>query len=287
MALRLVACGYPVRGYGVAASERELALAAGITVCDNLADAVADADLVVLAVPLPTMGKVGARVAAAISPQATVIDVGSVKASVRAALEATGLAGRYVGTHPMAGSERSGFAAADPQLLVGAPWVISTDGSLRGPNQPPEAPEPIGTCGQNAATSQLQEAERRARLVRHFLGEVFSAHIIELTDEAHDEAQVLISGLPHVLAVQLLNQVATSAVSETALALAAGSFRDGTRVAYTDPERTKALVTENSANVANVLRQTAAALTDLAKQLEQSEDTTSFFHAADSLRRLR
>jgi prephenate dehydrogenase len=123
--------------------------------------------------------------------------------------------------------------------------------------------------------------------LRQWLVDTFDPKLVELSDAAHDEAQALISGLPHVLAVQLLNQVASSSSGQVALQLAAGSFRDGTRVAFTDPERTLALISQNAGAVAPLLKQAASDLFNLAQALEQGQDASAFFHQADPLRQLR
>jgi prephenate dehydrogenase len=110
---------------------------------------------------------------------------------------------------------------------------------------------------------------------------------VELTDEEHDAAVTLVSQVPHVVATQLLNAAVRSPLRDAALALAAGSFRDGTRVAYTDPERTRAMVEANAAHVVPALREAARDLLDLAERLETGGSTAEFFHQADPLRAAR
>jgi prephenate dehydrogenase len=105
-----------------------------------------------------------------------------------------------------------------------------------------------------------------------------------LTDELHDEAAALVSHVPHVLANQLLGAVASAPVRDLALRLAAGSFRDGTRVGLTDPRRTEAMVTENAAWVAPVLRLAARDLERLADALDSNAPTHWFFDRPDPVR---
>jgi prephenate dehydrogenase len=192
----------------------------------------------------------------------TITDVGSVRAPVRQAIESAGLTDLFVGGHPMAGNEHSGFANAYPQLLMGAPWALSIPRTTR--------------------SSDFQEL--RFDAVRNWVTANFDANVIPVDDDEHDEVQALISGLPHVLAVELLNLVADSPNRDLGLRLAAGSFRDGTRVAHTDPDRTHALVGQNPVAVANLLRKVSADLKALAVALESGTDTSGFFHFADSLR---
>ena len=266
VALRCVARGCNIVGYDDDAVTR-LAAAQHFPVAQSLPDAVADADLVVLAVPLKAMGAtaqaLGAAVAAGqVKPNAIITDVGSVKAPVGVALEAAGLGAQYIGLHPMAGNEHSGFAAADPMLLVGATWVLTT-----------------------------ADAERNLKnqLIR-WVTDTFDANIIELTEAEHDQAQALISGLPHVFATELLNLLAAAPSSgpnnlkQAGEQMAAGSFRDGTRVAHTDPNRTMALIEENASNIVPLLHQAATDLTALANQLASNQNGSAFFHQADQLR---
>jgi len=264
LALALQARNIAVSGYAHREQTANLAREAGIPATTSLPDAVADADLVILAVPLRAMADTAIELARHIgaTDDATVMDVGSVKGPVREAIEAAGLGERFVGAHPMAGNEYSGFAAATNTLMLNAPWAVTTRHSARAE----------------------RVAEPRANRIIHFIETVLDGNVTVLTDAAHDEAAALISHVPHVVATQLLNAVAQSPLRDEALALAAGSFRDGTRVAHTDPARTEAMVAENAAHVAPALRRAAADLAALAAALETGASTTTFFHTADSLR---
>jgi prephenate dehydrogenase len=157
----------------------------------------------------------------------------------------------------MAGTERSGFEASDVGLLDGVPWVVTA-----GPGTPPE---------------------RLAVVLRLVTGPLAGTAAV-LGDETHDEVAALVSHVPHVLATQLLNAVAGAPVRDAALGLAAGSFRDGTRVAFTDPARTEAMVTENAAWVAPALRKVVRDLEQLVEALEANAPVHGFFHEADGVR---
>ena len=107
------------------------ALGAVDALAADVADAVAGADLVVVAVPV---GHVAEVVLEALDAGAVLVtDVGSVKAPVVAAVEAArpDLAARFVGGHPMAGSEQEGLAGASADLFVGATWVLTPTGAHR------------------------------------------------------------------------------------------------------------------------------------------------------------
>lgn len=120
--------------------------------------------------------------------------------------------------------------------------------------------------------------------VVELLVEVLAGTVHPLSDSAHDEAAALISHVPHVVATELLNIVAHSSIRDVAVGLAAGSFRDGTRVARTDPARTEAMIVENAGWVAPALLLAARDLERLAQDLESNAPTGWFFSRGDALR---
>lgn len=137
--------------------------------------------------------------ASVLETDALVLDVAGVKAAVVAAAQPV----RFVGTHPMAGREVQGPAGASPSLFRGATWVVVSDGA----------------------------AEDDLAVVEGILDRL-GANPIRMTAAEHDAAVAMISHLPQVLATALVNEAADRT---RALDLAAGSFRDLTRVAASDP----------------------------------------------------
>lgn len=254
----LVAQGWHVTGWDPDAPTRGLAREAGVEVVPTLEElASAGAEIVVLAVPLRAVRSTVERLAPVL-PEGTVLtDVASVKEPVRDAVRASGLDGRYVGAHPMAGTEHSGFVASDPELLRGARWALTVD-----------------------PATDLEAFLAVAGMVTT----AFDGVVHPLADTVHDEAVALVSHVPHVVATELLNLVVGSPVSEVAQGLAAGSFRDGTRVARTTPRRTQAMVTDNAAWVSAALRLAARDLVALADTLDANGSTDAFFDRADVLR---
>lgn len=255
----------------------EEARAAGLTVADDVRGlAQRRPDVVVLAAPLRAMRSVAGELAEALADEPgwdpTVTDVGSVKAPVREAVVDAGLSDRYVGAHPMSGTERSGFGASSAGLMQGIPWAVTVAGNAEA--------GAAAAAGDGAPATDPARLERVLRLVTGPLGGTAAV----LTDDLHDEAAALVSHVPHVLANQLLGAVASAPVRDLALRLAAGSFRDGTRVGLTDPRRTEAMVTENSAWVAPVLRLAARDLERLADDLDSNAPTHWFFDRPDPVR---
>jgi prephenate dehydrogenase len=169
------------------------------------ADGVRGADVVVLAVPVGRLEAVAREVAPFTADSTVVTDVGSVKAPVVERLEP--LFARFVGGHPMAGGERSGVTAASAALFDGATCVLT--------------PTP--------------RTDARALDVVERLWAGVGAAVLRLSPSAHDEWVAAVSHVPHVAAAALVN-AAAAAADGRALSLAAGGFRDTTRVASGSPD---------------------------------------------------
>ena len=219
-------------------------------------------DVLVLATPLKAMPEMLGRLAPVLTRGTTLTDVGSVKGLVRQQVREAGLSDQYVGGHPMAGSEFSGYEASDPDLLEGALWALTID--------------------ENTDYSRFLTV---ADMVTQGLGN----RLIALDDQTHDRAAALISHMPHVVATALANLLVDSDDRNIAAALAAGSWRDMTRVALTDPDRTEAMVDEDADQVAGLLDDMAIRLSAVAKNLRGSEErnrscTHDFFTQARPFR---
>jgi prephenate dehydrogenase len=241
------------------------ARAAGIECVDSLEDlAMSGVDVLFLCTPLRAMEDMLDVIAPHIPPATTLSDVGSVKTRVHDAVVAAGLGRQYVGAHPMAGSEFSGFQSSSAALLDSALWAITFDD-----------------------TTDYLRYLLMARIITDTLGNTF----IGLDNATHDAAAATISHMPHVVATAMVNLLQDSPECNVAAALSAGSWRDMTRVALTDPDRTQAMVEENPANVAALVREMAQRLTDVADLLDDPDnhglELTGFFRKADPYRRFK
>jgi prephenate dehydrogenase len=208
--LALRRAGVTVRAFDHDPEHAAAALAAGAAdeLAPDLASAVAGADLTVVAVPV---GFVADVVVEALDAGAGLVtDVGSVKAPLVAAVEAARPDGsaRYVGGHPMAGSEQEGLAGASADLFVGATWVLTPTGRTD--------PEVFAT-------------------VRSWVSDL-GAEALAVAPELHDALVAVVSHVPQLAASTLMN-VANRGSDEHAvmLRLAAGGFRDMTRIASSHP----------------------------------------------------
>ena len=208
----------------------------------------AEPDVVVLCNPLKAMPAMLDSLAPLMveHPRTTITDVGSVKGMVREQVEAAGLGECYVGAHPMAGNELSGWQAADPHLYDDALWAVTVD-----------------------SATNYQRFLDVAALITKGVGN----RLIVLDDETHDKAAAMISHMPHVVSTALINELSAYPDRNIAAALAAGCWRDMTRVALTDPDRTRAMVEEDALNVEALLRRMAKRLTDMADQLHDGDET--------------
>jgi prephenate dehydrogenase len=174
---------------------------------DRLADAVDDADLVILCSPINAIKKAIETLSKIPLPRGLVItDVGSTKREIVKHAEATlPRHVSFIGGHPMAGSEKSGATASDPYLFQNAVYVLTRAGGI------------------------ASESDRElARFLERYLG----CRTLFLDPLLHDRIVAAVSHVPHLLAIALVNaaQEVENAIPGT-LALAAGGFRDMTRIA--------------------------------------------------------
>ena len=199
----------------------------------------ARAGLVVVAVPPDHLGAVIAEQLT--TTEAVVTDVGSVKAGpleeVRGLVPEEALR-RYVGSHPMAGSERSGPLAASAALFDGRPWAV--------------APHDISAAGAVEVVTDLALA--------------CGATPFRFTPEEHDEAVARTSHLPHLLAVIAAGRLATAPREH--LALSGQGVRDVTRIAAGDPRLWEQILVANTDAVSILLRQVRSDVDALLEALE-------------------
>lgn len=198
--------------------------------------------LVVVAAPPDVTGEVVAAELAA-HPQAVVTDVASVKGAVLETLRARGAdLRRYVGSHPMAGSERSGPTAARPDLFVGRPWVV------------------VGT----------EESAPDAVLAVRNLVTDLGATPLMLDARVHDEAVAVVSHLPQVASSIVAARLRDA--DPAALDLAGQGLRDVTRIAAGDPGLWTAILAANARAVLPALRAVREDLDAVVGALEQVVD---------------
>jgi prephenate dehydrogenase len=195
--------------------------------------------LVVVAAPPDVTADV-VRHALADYPDSVVVDIASVKADILARLRSSGVdLSRYVGTHPMAGREKSGPVAARGELFTSMPWVVCPSGETSG------------------------AALQTARSLATDLGAVVS----QFTADEHDEAVALVSHLPQVMSSLLASRLQGTPLH--ALSLAGNGLRDVTRIAASDPTLWVQILGGNAAKVVEILYGVREDLNRLINTLEQ------------------
>jgi cyclohexadieny/prephenate dehydrogenase len=210
-AVKRSGAAHTLTGYARSAETRATARDIGLcdTVCDCAADAVRDADLVILCVPVGAMSQVAQDIAPHLKPGATVSDVGSVKRAVIDAIAPHIPAGvHFVPAHPMAGTEHSGPTSGFAELFDNRWCLIVPDGA------------------ENAATENLER-----------FWQSLGANTERMDVEHHDRVCAVVSHIPHLIAYTMvgvaddLGRISDNEV----IKFSAAGFRDFTRIAASDP----------------------------------------------------
>ena len=236
----------------VSARAREIELAG--TVAESAAEAVRGADLVVLCVPVGAMGAAAQAMAAGLSPETLVTDVGSSKASVMAQL-AEALPGHpVIPSHPVAGTEQSGPDAGFATLFRNR-WCIVT---------PPED----------------ADAKQVAKLTAFW--EALGARVETMDAEHHDRVLAVTSHLPHLIAYTIVGTASDleEVTQSEVIKYSAGGFRDFTRIAASDPTMWRDVFLSNRGAVLEMLQRFTEDLTELQKAIRKRDGEALFEHFA-------
>ncbi|WP_238420994.1 prephenate dehydrogenase [Gordonia sp. 'Campus'] len=235
--------GHEAFGYNRSDATVDAATRDGYDASSNLVATLARAAesdaLLVLATPVTTIEPLVSAIAEH-SPSVLLTDVISVKQEVQRIIARLHPNGRYVGGHPMTGTNRSGWSATDATLFDGAMWAVTTTDETRAEDWLPVAS----------------------------LAVAVGSRVVPVAPDAHDRAAAAISHLPHLTAA--VTAAVGAGESGLALRLAAGSFRDGTRVAGTAPDLQRAMIEANGIAVLNVLSETIDRLVAARDELRDS-----------------
>jgi prephenate dehydrogenase len=251
-----VATGREAFGYNRSVEGMQAARFDGFDATTELTDALTRAAdigaLIVLAVPSPALPTLLAHIRES-APDCPLTDVTSVKSAVLDEVTAAGLQARFVGGHPMTGTEHSGWAAGNAGLFTGAPWVISVDDHVE-----PEVWSMVMTLALDCGSV-----------------------VVPARSDEHDAAAAAISHLPHLLAEAL---AVTAAEVPLAFALAAGSFRDGTRVAGSAPDLVRAMCEANADQLLPMADRAIELLTDARESLAHNNSVAELALAGHAAR---
>jgi len=224
-------------------------------VADAAADAVADADLIVLCVPVGAMAAAAAALAPHLARGAAVTDVGSCKASVAAALaDALPPGTTLVPAHPVAGTERSGPDAGFAELFRGR-WCILTPAAHADP----------------AAVARVDAFWRG-----------LGARTAAMSPERHDRVLAVTSHLPHLIAYTIVGTASDmenrgeEVTAGEVITYSAGGFRDFTRIAASDPTMWRDVFLHNRDAVLDVLQRFTEDLSHLQRAIRRGDGDLLF-----------
>jgi prephenate dehydrogenase len=247
--LALKARGWHVTGRDT--DERRAARALELGALDEVGE---DPDAAVTFVATPA-GAVAAEARRPLADGGVVTDVAGVKGPIVAAISHP----RFVGGHPMAGSEQEGVDGADAGLFEGATWVLT----------PTAATDPSAYATLRAVVSSL------------------GANVVAVPADRHDELVAMVSHVPHLTAAALMTLAADAAEEHgTLLRLAAGGFRDMTRIAAGHPGIWPDICAENRTGITDTLDRLVAALGQL-RELVDSGDRSGILGVLERAREAR
>lgn len=211
---------------------------------DSLSSAFSDCDIIFLCAPVSMNIQYLHHLKTMISDNCILTDVGSVKTTIHEAAEKAGLNGCFIGGHPMAGSEKSGYENANDRLVENAYYILTP--------------------------SQNTSPEKYRRLF--MLIQSIAAIPVKLAYTEHDRITAAISHLPHIIAYALVNLVRQSDNSDGMMRrLAAGGFKDLTRIASSSPMMWQQICTENAPQIKEVLNHYIDSLLAISKSLETKD----------------
>ncbi len=236
-------CG-SVCGFGRSRANLEQAKAMGIidSFAADPAAACSDADLVLLAAPVGSFSELVKRASSSLKNGAVVTDVGSVKGKLVYDLEGSMPSGvHFVGAHPIAGSDRSGIAYADPDLFRGSLCIIT----------PSDRTEP-------ASLKAVMDVWRS-----------FGSKVTTMNPDQHDRVYAAVSHLPHIIAYAMVNAV--SDIDSSFFSYCGQGFRDMTRIAASSPEIWTDISLLNRENIREMLATFRANLDRMDAHLKASD----------------
>ncbi|WP_072691512.1 prephenate dehydrogenase [Rhodococcus marinonascens] len=209
--------------------------------------------LIVIAVPAPAVAPTLTAIAR-YAPNCSITDVVSVKTEVASEVARQGLSEHYVGGHPMAGTSASGWKVGSTDLFREAVWVVGTDDAVD-PDVWMQVAQLALDCGSVVVPAESTE---------------------------HDRAVARISHLPHLLAESLA--ITGASGGPLALGLAAGSFRDGTRVAASAPSLVLAMCEGNRDALLTALDEALVLLQDARTELSEQSSAATLVNAGHAAR---
>lgn len=203
-----------------------------------------DCDYIFLCAPVSSNAKYLEQLKPIIAPSCIITDVGSTKCDIHAKVTELNMEANFIGGHPMAGSEKTGYANSKRILIENAYYVITPTSQV-----PKEAVEKY----------------------RDFVASLKALPLV-LDYRTHDYVTAGISHLPHIIASSLVNLVRDSDTEDGIMKMvAAGGFKDITRIASSSPEMWEQICMTNRENISSILADYIASLTKIKQQLDDAQ----------------
>ena len=218
---------------------------------DTLSEAFGSCDIIFLCAPVSINIEYLTLLKPIISENCIVTDVGSVKTTIHQASESIGMSHCFIGGHPMAGSEKTGFQNASDRLIENVYYLL--------------------TPSQNVAKEKYDQL--RALILS------ISAIPVTLDYREHDRITAAISHLPHIIAYALVNLVRLADNSDQIMRrLAAGGFKDITRIASSSPIMWQQICEENAPQIQNILHTYIDSLKEISEAIDAHDDAFLLEH---------
>lgn len=240
--IKIIACDKDTESLTAALSDGVINEAA-----DHISGSFSECDVIFMCAPVSVNIKNLEILKPLIKEHCILTDVGSVKSSMHAAVRDAGLSSHFIGGHPMAGSEKSGYLSASDRLLENAYYIL---------------------------TPSHLAAESMKDTMVDLVKSIVSIPIV-LSCEEHDVITASISHLPHIIAYTLVNLVRETDNDEGMMRqLAAGGFKDITRIASSSPVMWQQICSENQGQILNVLDLYTERLSLVAKAIRSDDKQT-------------
>ncbi len=216
---------------------------------DGIGEELRECDLIFLCTPVEYNAKYLSEIKPFLKPGAIITDVGSTKTDIHEEVSRLGMEREFVGGHPMAGSEKTGYENSTDHLLENAYYIITP--------------------------TQASTEEQVSRLVR--IANMIGSIPLVLNYREHDFITAAISHLPHIVASSLVNLVKASDNEDGLMKrLAAGGFKDITRIASSSPEMWEQICMTNSQNLSVILERYIASLNLILGELKANDNQSVY-----------
>lgn len=223
-------------------------------ILDGIDEQLKECDLIFLCTPVEYNAQYLSKIRSYLKPGALITDVGSTKTDIHEEILRQGLTDYFVGGHPMAGSEKTGYENATDHLLENAYYIVTP-------------PEGLDQSGSETGNIPPKYAENANRIIA--VAQTVGAIPLVLDYREHDKVVAAISHLPHLVASSLVNLVKDAdSPAGTMKRVAAGGFKDITRIASSSPEMWEQICMTNVEPIADMLERYIVSLQEILSEIK-------------------